>query len=166
MLIVPALDEGPLLAQAEYRIPSDVTIDGLTHDLSELSNRLLIETLPTYIRGQIKPYPQSADHPATYSRKLTKADGDIDWSLPAAAIDRQIRAYLGWPGSRTELFGVDVIITAAHVATPEETAAERTGRAKAITLSCGDRTALVIDRLKPAGKREMTGREFLAGHHR
>jgi methionyl-tRNA formyltransferase len=138
-------------------MPADVTIHRLTHDLSDLSNRLLVSTLPAYVRGEIRPYPQDPSRPVTFSRKLTKADGDIIWTKPAAQIEREVRAYLGWPGSRAIIAGVEVTITAAHVASPVEDA-------KAISIPCGDHHALVIDRLKPAGKREMTGREFLAGH--
>jgi methionyl-tRNA formyltransferase len=156
MLVVPALDEGLLLAQAQYQIPSDATTRQLTSALSDISNQLLIKTIPAYISNQIKPYPQDTSQPPTFSRKLTKADGDISWDKPADQIEREVRAFLGWPGSHTTLAGIEVTITAAHVASASD-------GPKALAVPCKS-GALVIDRLKPAGKREMTGREFLAGH--
>jgi len=65
------------------------------HDaLAELGPRLLQRALaenPT-------PEPQPADG-VTYAPKLTKADGRLDWSQPAAALDRRIRALNPWPGT-------------------------------------------------------------------
>ena len=166
MVIVPALDEGDLIAEASYSIVHDATTAQLTEALSRLSNQLLIEKLPSYAVGQLKPHPQDRTRTPTYSRKLTKADGIIDWSKPAAVIEREIRAYLGWPGSRTTIAGVDVIVTSAHIdhstsdqptGTPLRTASGELGVATGTEV-------LVIDSLKPAGKRDMTARDFLAGH--
>ncbi len=153
MRIVPTLDEGDLLAQTEYPLPPGITISVLTQALGSLSNELLISKLPDYLDGILQPYPQDSSKPITYSRKLTKADGTIDWTKPAARLEREIRAYQGWPGSRTTLEDTEVTITAAHTSnTPRE------------PLACPTSDGyLVIDRLKPAGKREMSSAEFLAG---
>jgi methionyl-tRNA formyltransferase len=169
MLIVPALDEGELLAQREYQMPPGINIDRLTHDLSDLSNRLLIDKLPEYIHGDIQPRPQQSARAVTYSRKLTKADGDLDWSKPAARLEREVRAFLGWPGSRTVILNKDVIVTNAHIGADNQ--AHQQGETfitpeKHLAIGCGDGSYLVIERLKPAGKREMTGQEYLAGHRR
>lgn len=168
MVIVPALDEGELIAQATYPIPSTATAGELTEALSSLSNQLLITHLPSYVAGTLKPYPQSTAAPATYSRKLTKSDGVLDWTKPAAVLEREVRAYLGWPGSRTKLAGADVIITAAHVAAvsappnlaPGTAFKTETGEL-AVAATPG---LLIVDRLKPAGKRDMPARDFLTGH--
>ncbi|HSX00675.1 MAG TPA: methionyl-tRNA formyltransferase [Candidatus Saccharimonas sp.] len=165
MQVVPALDEGPVLAQAEYPIPPHTTTPQLTQSLSDLSNRLLLEHLPAYLDGHLAAQPQSDTPTPTYSRKLTKADGRLDWTKPAAQLEREIRAYIGWPGSYTSLRDTDVTITAAHVAAGPSGVAPGTpfyaGRDLAMVTGDG---ALVIERLIPAGKREMTGSAYLAGH--
>ena len=114
MLIVAALDEGPLLAQASLPITPETTTPSLTKDLIALSHELLVRNLPKYIDGQVKPAPQS-DTAVSYSRKLTKADGQIDWHKPADEVEREIRAFLEWPKSRAKLGTTEVIITKAKV---------------------------------------------------
>lgn len=166
--VVYALDEGPILAQERYKMPKDVTTPLLTEELTKISNRLLIQTLPKYVSGQVKPKPQDPSLTPSFSHKLTKTDGLIDWTKPADQLEREIRAYIGWPGSYTTLGGIDVIITNAHavpVNHPRSQPGEVEGLSDVglITVECGQ-GYLCIERLKPAGKREMSAQEFLVGH--
>ena len=154
MVIVPALDEGDLISQERFAIAPNTTTPVLTEQLSALSNRMLIRDLPAYVRGELKPQPQAAEG-VSYTRKLTKSDGILDLSNSAVQLEREVRAYLGWPGSRTTLFDIDVIITSCHLATDRE---------EGLSLTAGDGKKLIIDRLKPAGKREMSGLEFMRGY--
>ena len=170
MLINDKMDEGPLLAQATYDIEENETTPSLTEQLIDLSNQTLQHVLPPYLRGEIKPASQEAASIATpkeptYSRKLTKEDGVIDWRKPAELIEREIRAFIDWPKSRTTLGGVDVIITKAHM--QAEAMGNQPGeivvRGKDLIVGTGA-GSLAIDRLKPAGKKEMTAEAFLAGY--
>lgn len=172
MLINDKMDEGPLLAQADYDMHPDITSSELTKDLIELSNQTLAAIIPLYAAGEITPAPQelatiaSSPEPS-YSRKLTKADGVLDFSKPAKALEREIRAFVEWPKSRTTLGDVDVIITQAH--TEPSTGPEEPGHidslagAGTIMINTTD-GKLCIERLKPAGKNEMTAAEFLRGY--
>jgi methionyl-tRNA formyltransferase len=162
MVIAEKLDEGRLIAQESLPLPDDVTTPELTDRLIELSHELLIKTLPAYIKGDIDPYPQPAAE-ATFSHKLSKADGVIDWSKPAARLEREIRAYAGWPRSRTRLGGTDVIITRARPAPGNGTPGELHIESKELGVYCGE-GLLVIESLIPAGKREMPASAFLAGY--
>jgi methionyl-tRNA formyltransferase len=164
MVIVPALDEGEIIAQAKYALGDDVTIHQLTNDLSALSNELLIEQLPRYVEGKVTPVPQSSTVHPTYSRKLVKADGQIDWTKPAEELERQVRAFLGWPGSFTNLRGLDATVTAAHVGPQSGTSGELFVDESGNLGGYAGQGSLIIDRLKPAGKPEMTSKAFLAGH--
>jgi methionyl-tRNA formyltransferase len=168
MLINDKMDEGPLLAQGTYDLPSDVTTPQLTEELIDLSDAMLKEIIPKYLDDQIVPQPQAlvtlaSSQKPTYSRKLTKDDGIIDWSKPAEHIEREIRAFIEWPKSRTNLHGIDLIITKARV-TPQEGAPGSTLiEDKTLLVYCGQH-ALLIDRLKPAGKQEMSAAAFLNGY--
>ncbi|HSW36881.1 MAG TPA: methionyl-tRNA formyltransferase [Candidatus Saccharimonadales bacterium] len=169
MLIVEALDEGPLLAQAPYAVPANITTPELTDDLIDLSYRTLAVILPKYLAGEAQPVPQNESQEITYSRKLTKNDGLIDWSKPAEQIEREIRAFLEWPKSRTKFGDKEVIITKAHVV-PGINPELKPGDIEASLLE--DNILMVetasgklcIDRLKPAGKKEMSAAEFLRGY--
>ena len=168
MLLVRAWDEGPLLAQARHQIKPGATTLSLTQELIELSDTLLRETIPMYVTGKIQPAPQEEASllngvTPTYSRKLTKEDGRIDWSKPAVVLEREVRAYVGWPHSYTRLAGKDVIITSARIVKlagkPGTTEADK----QHLYIHCGE-DSLEILSLKPAGKPDMPISAFLAGH--
>jgi methionyl-tRNA formyltransferase len=164
MLLVEAMDEGPLLAFGIHDLTPDITTPELTEYLIKLSYGLLRDVMPGYLAGDIKPMPQSRTGRSTsYSRRLTKEDGIIDWTKPATVIEREIRAFTGWPQSRTQLGTLDVIITKAHVINASGAPGKTTIIAKQPVIYCGEQ-ALAIDRIKPAGKKEMTGEAFLAGY--
>ncbi len=169
MMLVEAMDEGPLLAYGEHDLSADITTPQLTDYLIKLSHALLEHEIPRYVAGEAKPAPQSiTKRSVSYSRKLTKQDGVLDWNKPAGQLEREIRAFIEWPKSRTTIAGKDVIVTKAHVV-PSRAAKAKPGivevvkETDAITISTVD-GALHIDQLKPAGKREMSAAEFIAGY--
>ena len=161
MLLTAGMDEGPLLAQADYRLEPQETTTSLTTALIELSDACLATVIPDYLNGTVMAQPQAVATIAgsktpTYSRKLTKEDGLLDLRKPAAQLEREIRAFSDWPKSRTKLAGIDVIITKAHVGTAEDDDG-------ALQLQAKD-GYLTIDRLKPAGKKEMSAADFVRGY--
>jgi methionyl-tRNA formyltransferase len=124
---------------------------------------LLREFLPLYIAGDLIPYVQPADQPATYSRKLTKDDGILDWQKPAVQLEREVRAYADWPKSRTTLAGKDVVITKAQVVATSGKPGDVQTEGKNLIVVTSDQ-GLQIDELKPAGKQAMSAEGFLAGY--
>jgi methionyl-tRNA formyltransferase len=166
MLIDLSLDTGKLLTRKSIDIAKDETTPTLTDRLIDLSNQLLDEYVPRYQNGDVMPKNQPHPDRATYSRKLTKQDGVIDWNKSADVIEREIRAFTGWPQSRTTLGSVDVIITRAH-AVPSD--AEAIGDIEVIDdmgllmVGTGEGT-LCIDAVKPVGKKEMPVQAFLRGY--
>ena len=171
MLLVEAMDEGPLLAVGEYDLAPDITTPKLTHDLVGLSYALLKDALPKYVTGKVKGITQERSAEIvgysaepSYSRKLTKEDGILDFTKPATQLEREVRAYAEWPKSRTVLGGHAVIITAAKAADGEGTPGEIWHAGKALGVYC-TKGVLVIEKLKPAGKSEMTAEAFLNGYN-
>jgi methionyl-tRNA formyltransferase len=169
MLLVEKMDEGPLLGYGEYTMPPDITAPQLTDYLIKLSHALLVKEVPRYLGKESKTAPQTiTGRQVSYSRKLTKQDGVIDWHKPAEQIEREIRAYIEWPKSRTTLAGKDVIITKAVVASHQPSVDAKIGQAfvipdKQLVVQTGD-GVLIIKRLKPAGRQEMAGEAFLQGY--
>ena len=172
MLLVPAMDEGPLLAIGEYDLPTTITTPQLTDDLVQLSFALLRETLPKYITGDVHPTPQEkvaeivgySDEPS-YSRKLNKEDSILDWGKSAEQLEREIRAYLEWPKSRCVLGGHAVIITEATAEVGEGKPGTLWLEGKHVGVYC-KKGILMIRKLKPAGKQEMAIESFLNGYGR
>jgi methionyl-tRNA formyltransferase len=169
MLLVQAMDEGPLLAYGEYDLDPEITTPELTEDLIDLSNALLENTIPRYIAGSLKPQPQSiTGREVSYTRKLNKADGEIDWNKSAIQIEREIRAYADWPKSRTKLGDIDVVITKAHVASgndPEKYPGDfEILKDEGLLIIESENGKLCVDKLKPASKGEMITKSFIAGY--
>ncbi len=163
MMLTAGMDEGPLLAQAQLAITSGATTPSLTDQLINLSDATLKIIMPKYIDGSIKPYPQP-DHEISYSRKLTKDDTWLDFAKPAAQLEREIRAFAGWPKSTFRMGDTSVVVTKAHtIESAEGEAGNRYLTAKRPAISCGQ-GSLVLDIVKPAGKKEMTSEAFLAGY--
>lgn len=163
MLIRVGIDDGPLLAQSKYPLYKTITTPVLTKDLIKLSHKLLVSILPRYAAIKITPIEQSKSMPVTYSRKLTKVDGLIDWHKPAVQLEREIRAYSEWPKSYCSFNRINVTIIAGRVI-------DQTGKPgriiidhKRLFVCCGQQT-LEITKLKPAGKRVMSTESFLAGY--
>jgi methionyl-tRNA formyltransferase len=167
MLLSAGMDEGPLLSQTEYDIKPDETTPSLTEALVELSDASLKHILPLYVAGNVHPTPQDSEQQPTYSRKLTKADGVLDTRKSADELEREIRAFLGWPGSRLAIDTMEIIITKARAAMVPTSMKPGTFEAlsspSTLVLYCGQ-GYLSIERLKPAGKREMDAQEFLRGY--
>jgi methionyl-tRNA formyltransferase len=100
MLMDEGLDTGPILAQSECPIAPDATTASLTAKLAGLGARFLVKTLDTWLEGAIEAQPQD-EAAATYCDQMEKVDGLLDWSQPAAYLDRQVRACDPWPGAYT-----------------------------------------------------------------
>ncbi len=155
MLIDSGLDTGKVITRKSLRINPDETGSSLTQKLINLSNHLLSSYLPLYLNGQIKPKKQPHPDRATYSRKINKSDGEIDWKKPASQIERQIRAFDLWPKSYTNLNNKRVIITKAHTTIASNS--------NPFDIKCGDGNYLVIDELiAPSGKK-MSFKDFANG---
>lgn len=97
MLLDAGMDTGPVLKQRRVPISPEDTAGSLSNKLAQAGADLLLETLPLWLEGKIKPQPQD-ENLATYTKRITKEDGQIDWHLPALEIGRRIRAFNPWPG--------------------------------------------------------------------
>lgn len=166
MLMEKGLDTGPILAQAQIPISAWDTTASLSAKLSRIGAQLLLEVLPGWLRGELTPQPQD-EAQATYSRRLTKEDGEIDWHLPAVAIWRRMRAFHPWPGCYTRWQGKQLKIMAAASLPAEGTlpagqvVAVNKGEA-IVGVNTGD-GVLGLLTVQPEGKRAMSGAEFGRG---
>jgi methionyl-tRNA formyltransferase len=143
ILLVEALDAGPIVAQKPVTPRTWPTkASELENLLIEESGRLLAQILPEWVAGAIEAREQNHDI-ATYCEKIEKEDGLLDLSANAYQNLLKVRAYEGWPGTYTFF--------------------ERNGKKLRVQILDvhleGD--ALIIDRIKPEGKKEMDYDEFL-----
>jgi len=166
MQLDAGMDTGPTLSQRAIPISTEVTAGELSEKLSTLGAEVLLETLPKYLNGEIAPQPQD-DSNATYAPMLKKADGQLDFNLPAEVLARKVRAFHPWPGTSTDWAGGRLKIHSAYGLPPEPAAdpvlpGETTIHQglPAIGTAYG---LLVLETVQPAGKKAMPGAAFLAG---
>lgn len=165
MQLVKEMDAGPIYVQEKLALNGRETKKELTDDLLATSKKLLLANLPTIIDGVLKPNNQK-DSDATFCKQIEKTDGQIDWTKSAAQIEREIRAYAGWPKSYTKLGDLEIVITEAHT-TPSASKDPGTVEiddAQKLLMVCTSNGYLCIDKLIPAGKNEMPVSAFLAGY--
>ena len=96
------MDTGDILLQRKINIEQKDDALTLSHRLSTLGAKLLLETISQLKTGTLIPMPQNHSK-ASYAPALKKEDGRIDWGKDAQAIHSQIRGTLPWPGAFTNL---------------------------------------------------------------
>ena len=96
MLMDAGLDTGPILTQEKVGISFVDSTGSLSSKLAEAGARLLLETLPKWLGGELRQQAQDETQ-ATYSKLITSKDTEIDWHLSALELWRRVRAYNPWP---------------------------------------------------------------------
>ena len=162
MKVEPRVDSGPILRSVSVEIGRRDATGALSERLAEIGARLLVEALRDWVRGFIEPIVQD-DSLATYSRKATRGDGEINWDLPAVEIDRTIRAYDPWPGSFTTWMGRRLKVLEADpfeggVGDPGMVMKGRGG--VVVQTGCGQ---LALRKVQPEGSRGMDIGAFILG---
>ncbi len=155
------LDTGPMLAMKSIRIKPDDTTGSVTQALSTLGADLLLETLPDYLAGKIMPTPQPEEG-ATYAPMLKKEDGLLDFTKPAAELERRVRAMNPWPGAWFEWDGAPLKLHKARVGQGNAEAGKRLVEQNQPAVAAGG-GILILDEVQPPGKKIMPGKSFLAG---
>jgi methionyl-tRNA formyltransferase len=163
MLMDAGMDTGPVLAQIEQKIHPDDTTASLSERLATQGAQLLVETLPRWLRGEITPIPQEElAGELSLCRLIKKEDGQIDWSRPAAQIERMTRAYNPWPSAFTTWHGEPFKIWRAAVIPGEAAPGRVVATTQGIAVGTGD-ALLLLHSVQPAGKRVLDIRSFLNG---
>jgi len=162
MYMNEGLDTGDILLQCAIDIePTDT--GGSLHDrLAKVAPETLLESLELLENGRAPRIPQH-DALATYASKLKREDGKIDWTNPADAIERKIRAFDPWPGAFMKYDGQNLMIFSATILALRGTPGEILQSEKELVIAAGE-GALSLGQVQLEGKRRMTAAEFLRGH--
>lgn len=156
------LDTGPLIAADAFPLLGSETTPELESELARLAAELLERSIGPWLKGEL---PATAQPPegVTLSRPLRRSDGELDPGRPADELERQVRAYLGWPGSYLETAAGRLVVLEASIG-PDSPAPPgmllNDGPNLALVTSRG---SLELERVQLAGGRAMTGAELLRG---
>lgn len=166
MKMEAGLDTGPAYLQEKTRMPAIATTGSLTELLSEMGAGLLLETLRGLEAGSLQPVPQD-DSIATQAPRLTKAQGMLDFSKPAAELERQIRAFEPWPGTFFTFKGETIKVRGAALgpAAPNGAAVGEVVSSEPFAVACGCGGMILFTTLQREGKRLMPASEVLRGFH-
>lgn len=163
MLMDVGMDTGPVLTQTQQAIDAGDTTASLSERLATQGAKLLVESLPRWIAGEITPTPQEAlPGEVSLCRLIKKEDGQIDWRQPAAVIERMTRAYTPWPSAYTTWHGEPFKIWRAAPVEGSAQPGRVVNTPQGIAVGTSE-DLLLLHSVQPAGKRVLDIRSFLNG---
>lgn len=163
MLVDAGLDTGPMLAKRALPLAYDETGQSLHDKLSLLGAELLVESLPRYLSGEIKPQAQD-ESLATYAPQIKKAEGRIDWTRSAMEIERLVRAFTPWPGTYTCWRSALLRILAGRAGAGSADAGQVVERQGSLAIGTGHGLYFPA-MLQLAGKRPLPVSDFVNGYN-
>jgi len=139
------IDHGPIVAQFKEAIKEKDTSESLLNRLFTIGSEVFITILPSFLEDRIEIKKQ--DHlKATFTKKLTRDDGKIDWSKPTDYQERFVRAMFPWPGAWAEIKADNQVkrlkILKAHL----------------------ENKKLILDQVQLEGKKPVTWKQFQEGY--
>jgi methionyl-tRNA formyltransferase len=154
MRLVRDMDAGPVYASERLALSGTESKAELAEKLLNIGAKLLIKHLPRILDNP-QDFTTQDDSAATYTMLITKNDGHINWAIPADKIEREIRAYAGWPKSRAKLFDKDIVVTKARIANDSNDGD--------LVIECLPGWLEIQELTAPSG-RNISGAEFLRGY--
>jgi methionyl-tRNA formyltransferase len=159
------IDTGAILAQEKVAIDSKDTALSLDAKLALAGSTLLMKTLPDYLSGLIVPQPQN-EKGSTYAGMLTKQAGSLDLFRPAVELERMVRAYDDWPGTFMVLNDTMLKIRRVEIDLNFQLApGERSVKGGFPAVGTPEGSLILLE-VQPAGKKWMSGVEFIRGYQK
>ena len=162
MEMVKEMDAGDMIARRAIPIEETDNVGTMFEKLALVGRDLLLESLPSYLAGDLKPVPQDKNQ-VTFSPNISPEEERIDWTKTNRQLFNQIRGMYPWPVAHTLLNGDRFKI---YEATPVE-GAGHSGEILAIgkkeLIVAAGEGALSLKTVQPAGKPKMTIVDFLNG---
>lgn len=156
------MDAGPIIAQQEIFLNGKESKQQLADTLLSLGSQLLLSSIPKIISKEISFTKQKEDL-ATYDNKILKQDGVFNPEKSATQLEREVRAYLGWPGSRLQVNDTWLTVTKASVSNISTKIGHLTLTGGQLHYGCSN-GSLIIEQIKPSGKKEMSATAFCNGY--
>lgn len=166
MVMDEGLDTGAIVAQKNVKFLYQENAECLTKRLFQIGALLLIDILFLWEKGQIKAIPQNESN-ATYTNKLSKEDGRVDWSNSALEINKKILAYTPWPGAFTYWEGKRIKIIEAELGQTSSRGNYSNGFVFQLDNKLHVMTgegSLILKKIQLEGKKIILVKEFMQGY--
>lgn len=164
------IDTGDMLLKTEVPITPEETGESLHDKLAAAGAQLAVRTLEELEAGTLRPIKQG-ESPTPYAKMLDKKMGSIDWSRPAAEIERLVRGLNSWPSAYTHWNGKVMKIWKTGVKSAQS--GDTTQQAApgtilevekdSFSVQTGD-GVLVVQEVQLPGKKHMEVQAFLRGN--
>ena len=155
MQVDEGLDTGDMLLMEETPITKDTTASDLHDRLSKMGAQMIVRALAGVVSPRAQP-----QYGATYAAKLDRNEGRLDWSMPAAELERRVRALNPWPGVWFEYAGMRLKVLAADV--NKQSGEAGTVLNSQFGIACGE-GSLGVTLVQKQGKGAMAAEDFLRG---
>jgi methionyl-tRNA formyltransferase len=157
------LDTGPVVAVADWALTGRETAPELEKLAAREGAASLGRILGDWLAGEIHPTPQPTEG-ASLTRRLRRSDAVLEPARSATELERQVRAHLPWPGSSVETAAGRLTVQRASVApgAPGDEAGLLVADGDGLALATSD-GRLVLEEVQLAGRRQLSGAEFLRG---
>jgi methionyl-tRNA formyltransferase len=159
----PGLDTGPVIASKSVPIAEGSTAASLHDQLAEVAADMVVAAVDDLAAGRAHPVPQP-DEGVTYAAKIDKAEGRLDWTRPAQALERQLRALNPRPGCWIEVGDQTIRVLAGHTVAGDGEHGRAPGEVldEHLTVACGE-GALALTLVQRPGGRPLPAEAFLRG---
>ncbi len=157
------LDTGAMLLKVSCPINACDTSASIFATLSQLGPQALVDAIAALQQGRLVAEPQD-HHLATYATKLSKDEGLLDWQLPAAVLERRIRAFNPWPGTAFGHQGWRIKVAGAKIgAAAGRPATILRADGQGLEIACGE-GSLCFSELQLPGKKALPLADVINGH--
>ena len=165
MITELGLDCGDVCLRETIKIPDNMNCMDLFEKISDMSPELLEKTLVDLYNGNLKPVPQCEDG-VCMANKLTREETQIDWSKPACEINNLVRGIYKSPSAYFIYDGKIIKVLESRVVDDCGACGEFLRVTKeGVLMGCG-KDCLLLTRVKPEGKGEMSARDWDNGLRR
>ena len=162
MEMVKEMDAGDMVSQKALPILDEDNVGTMFEKLAVLGRDLLLETLPAYIAGEIKPVPQDASQ-VTFSPNISPEEERLDWNKSGRDIFNQIRGMYPWPVAHTLLNGKRFKIYEGDLVEGQGQAGHIIEKTKKSLVVATGQGAISLKSVQLEGKPRMAIADFLNG---
>ena len=160
-LLEEGLDTGPTFGVVTEPVRPTDTSGDLLRRLAESGARLLVATLDGIADSTLTARPQPTDG-VSHAPKVTVDDARVDWSLPAAALDRLVRSVTPEPGAWTTFRGARLGLGPVSTSDVELKPGELVAEKRRVLVGTGTH-AVALGEVQPVGKRAMAAPDWARG---